>query len=95
MDIFIYTESKIIRGNNSITSAKANIEIFCFKVMALLFINDSKWFLYNLVPLNHLSNLSDPRAKQKDAKRKKGVVGNIGITIPIVPNITEMTPINI
>ena len=92
MNVFKYIEFKVIKGNSNIISEKNSIEIFSFKVIALLFINNSKWFLYNFVALNHLLNLSDPRAKQKDAKRNKGVVGNIGTIIPIVPNITDITP---
>ena len=95
MNILRYTKSKVIKGNNNIMSEKTNIETFSFKVIALLFINNSKWFLYNFVTLNHLLNLSDPRAKQKDAKRSKGVVGNIGTNIPIVPSITDITPTKI
>ena len=64
-------------------SAKAKIHIFSFNVIDLSFTNDSKCFLYNLVPINQVLNLSDPFAKQYDANNKNGVVGSIGNTTPI------------
>jgi hypothetical protein len=37
-------------------------------------------------------NLSDPRAKQAAAKRRNGVVGSRGVTIPIAPMRTKRHP---
>jgi hypothetical protein len=37
-------------------------------------------------------NLSDPRAKQAAAKRRNGVVGNKGVTMPMTPMRTKRHP---
>lgn len=42
--------------------------------------------------LNHLSNFSDPLTKQKDANRRKGVVGKIGRTTPMTAHANAMNP---
>ena len=84
---------KIIIGKAIIKSAKASKHIFCFKVIALSLTKLSRCFLYNFVLVNQLLNLSDPFAKQNDAKRRNGVVGSTGKTTPILPKITAITPI--
>ena len=48
--------------------------------------------MYILLDLNQTSNLFDPLAKQYDAKSKNGTVGNIGSTVPIIPNKRDITP---
>lgn len=68
------------------------IYIFCFKVIDLLSIKFSKYFLYILLDLNQTSNLFDPLAKQYDVKSKNGTVGNIGSTVPIIPNKRDIAP---
>ena len=73
-------------------SAVSSIVNLVFKVIALFFSKLSKWFLYIFVPLNHLSNLSDPLTKQNAVNNKNGVVGNIGKIIPINPNPKEIKP---
>lgn len=61
------------------------MQSFVFKVIARFRSKASRWILYSFVPLNHLLNLAEPLAKQKDARSKKGVVGSIGITTPTAP----------
>ena len=89
---FIYKLFKITNGNAIIISAKVDIYIFCFKVIDLLSIKLSKYFLYILLDLNQASNLFAPLAKQYDVKSKNGTVGNIGSTVPIIPNKRDITP---
>ena len=84
--------SNIINGKSIIKSANKSNDHFCFNVIALLFTNDSKCFLYNFVLLNHLSNLFEPLAKQYDAKSKNGVVGSTGSTTPIEPKANDIIP---
>jgi hypothetical protein len=48
-----------------------------------------------LVPLNQISNRSDPFTKQKDANSNSGVVGNTGRMTPNSPKPKEIKPIMI
>ena len=48
--------------------------------------------MYILLDLNQASNLFDPLAKQYDVKSKNGTVGNIGSTVPIIPNKRDINP---
>lgn len=61
------------------------MQSFVFKVMARFLSKLARWFLYSVVPLNHLLNLAEPLAKQKEARSRNGVVGSIGIITPMAP----------
>lgn len=61
------------------------MQSFVFNVMARFLSKLSRWFLYNVVSLNHLLNREEPLAKQKDARSRNGVVGRTGITTPMAP----------
>jgi hypothetical protein len=50
------------------------------------------YFLYIEVLINHLWNFSDPLAYKNAERRKNGVVGSIGRTIPIIPITIEIQP---
>ena len=63
--------------------------------MALSFTKLSKCFLYIFVFINHVLNLSEPLAKQKDARSKNGVVCKTGRTTPIAPNANYINPTDI
>ena len=76
-------------------SANANKITFCFNVIALSLTNDSKCFLYTLVFINQVLNLSDPLAKQNDANNRNGVVGRIGKITPIAPKANATKPMHI
>ena len=65
--------------------ANSNNCILDFNVIDLLFTKSSKYLVYNLVFLNHNSNFFELLVKKNKAKRKNGVVGSIGIIIPILP----------
>ena len=63
-----------------------------FNVIDLSLSNDSKWFLYILLALNHLSNLSEPLAKKNEASSKNGTVGKTGKAIPTIPRPSDIKP---
>lgn len=78
-----------------ISANKFNV-IFCFLVILLFLTKSSKYFLYILVPLNHISNFREPFIKQKEANSNNGVVGTTGKTIPKSPKprLTKPAMIN-
>lgn len=61
------------------------MQSFVFKVIDRFRSKLSRLFLYNCVDLNHLLKRSEPLAKQKEAKSRKGVVGRRGRTTPTAP----------
>ena len=69
--------------------------IFALSGIAFSLTKSSKYFLYSFVPLNQRSNFGDPFTKQNAARRKNGVVGKIGNTIPTIPKPTHKSPTNI
>ena len=69
----------------SIADAGSRMHSFVFNVIARSFTKLSRWFLYSFVPMNHLWNRFDPFAKQKDASKRKGVVGRTGRITPTAP----------
>jgi hypothetical protein len=68
------------------------IQSFVFKVIERLFSKFSRLFLYSFVDLNHKLKRSEPLAKQKEAKSRKGVVGRRGRTTPTAPIPQKRNP---
>ena len=67
---------------------------FVFRVIVRFSTKLSRCFLYRFVPVNHLWNLADPFARQKDARSRKGVVGSTGSTTPTAPIPIDRKPIS-
>lgn len=95
INIFTIHLSTKINGNIIIKYANNKILHFCAFVIALFTTKLSKFFLYNDVPLNHLSSFSELLKKHMDANNKNGVVGKTGNIIPINPNAKAKKPANI
>ena len=77
---------------SNIADTGNSMDSFFLSVIAFVFINSSKWFLYNLVDINQLWKRSEPLAKQYEASSKNGVVGKIGSATPRAPNPRKRNP---
>ena len=87
-----YTFCIARNARSSIQEAGISRLNFVFRVIVRFSTKLSRCFLYNFVPVNHLWNLADPFARQKDARSRKGVVGKTGKKMPATPSAKESVP---
>lgn len=92
--IVILIISMSLKKNNVNRIIYTGISIYnlAFSVIPLFSLKFFMCLLYTLVLSNHLLIFSELFKKQKELKIRKGVVGNIGITIPIHPTNNEVNP---